>query len=408
MKLLGYEINRPKNKDKAGSGQSLYVDLRDMEGLLTRKDGHINTSTPAGQAKAFESCSILASIITKKVSAISDAKFYAKDDQDEDVDRPKEMALISKPNPYQSLSEFVCMIEFFSQIFGKAYIVKDTPVGIAEFDLYIIPNQMVTENEALSPIASYAPNSDIQNYTISLGGGVAIDIDKEDMFIVSDVTYSLNKIGGAISRLVSLEYPINTFLSSYQAVNELMVNRGMLGVLSLMSDDPLTDNIVPATKEDKAALEERLNGYGILRNKCKIAITSYKAAFVPVSSTVSDLGLTDIQRNCKKDIAYTYQVPSILLDVEGSTFSNYGEAKMEFYINDIIPSAQNIMRTINRIYGFEGFSVKPYFDHLPIFKKAKMEEGAGIASVVSALGTAVREGLMDIEQGKSELQKYLS
>ena len=36
---------------------------------------------------------------------------------------------------------------------------------------------------------------------------------------------------------------------------------------------------------------------------------------------------TDIQRNCKKDIAYTYQVPSILLDVEGSTYSNFEEGQ---------------------------------------------------------------------------------
>lgn len=409
MKLLGYEIKRSKCNDKPGDTQGLYVDLHDIEGLLNRQDGHISTSTPTGQARAFESCSILASIITKKVSAISDARFFAKDEEDKDVNKPQEMARISNPNPYQSLSEFVCMIEFFSQIFGKAYIVKIPLVGYKDdFELYVVPNLMVTENEIPPSVASFAPNSDINDYTISFGGGTNLTIEKENMFIVNDVTYSLNKMGGAISRLVSLEYPINTFLASYQAVNELMVNRGMLGVLSLMSSDPLTDSLTPATKEDKAAVENQINKYGILKGKCKIAITAYKASFVPISSTISDLGLTDIQRNCKKDIAYTYQVPSILLDVEGSTFSNYGEAKMEFYVNDIMPSAQNIMRSVNRIYGFEGFSVKPYFDHLPIFKKAKMEEGAGMASIIAALGQAIQNGLLDEDQGKAELQKYLS
>ena len=110
---------------------------------------------------------------------------------------------------------------------------------------------MVTENEAPSSISSFAPNSDIRDYTINLGGGINLTIPKEEMFVVNDVTYALNKIGGATSRLVALKYPVNTFLASYQAVNELLVNRGMLGILSLMSDDPMVDNIVPATKEDK-------------------------------------------------------------------------------------------------------------------------------------------------------------
>ena len=408
MKLLGYEIKMSKCSEKTGDPQqSLYIDLRDVQNLLGTKDGFIDTSTPDGQARAFASCSILASIITKKVSAISDARYWAKDDKGEDIEKPREFERINHPNPYQTLSEFVCMIEFFSQIFGKAYIVKVPLVGIkGDFELYVIPNLMVTENEVPSSIPSFAPNSDIRDYTINLGGGINLTIPKEEMFVVNDVTYALNKIGSATSRLVALKYPVNTFLASYQAVNELLVDRGMLGILSLMSDDPMVDNIVPATKEDKEALREQLDKYGIMRNKCKIDITSYKASFVPVSSTISDLGLTDIQRNCKKDIAYTYQVPSILLDVEGSTYSNFGEAKIEFYVNDIIPSAQNIMRVLNKIYGFTGFGFMPFFDHLEMFQPSKKDQAECMNSAVNYIGAAIQLGIMTPEECISELLKY--
>ena len=404
MKFFGYEI---KKCDKSVFHPT-NIDTRDLLKLFDSKVGNIDTSTSEGQAKAFASCSILASIVTKKVSAISDARYWAQDEKGNDIEKPEVMARMQKPNKYQTLSEFVCMIEFFAQIFGRAYITKVAPIGFeSDFELYVIPNLMVTENEEGISEASFAPNADIKNYTVSLGGGYQITVEKEDMFIVNDATYSLNKMGGAVSRMVSLQYPINTFISSYDAVNDLLVNRGMLGIISLMSDDPATDNVIPATRDDKEALQQQLNKYGVLKGRLKYAITSFKASYVPISSTISDLGLTDIQRNCKKDIAYTYQVPSILLDVEGSTYSNFGEAKLEFYTNDIIPSARNIMAVINKIYGNEGFAVKPFFDHLELFQDAKRQQAAGMSSLVSALTQAMQAGIMSEEDAKNELQKYM-
>ena len=71
MKLLGYEIKMSKCSEKTGDPQqSLYIDLRDWQNLLRTKDEFIDTSTPDGQARAFASCSILASIITKKVGNV--------------------------------------------------------------------------------------------------------------------------------------------------------------------------------------------------------------------------------------------------------------------------------------------------------------------------------------------------
>ena len=406
MKFFGYEIKRC---DSAKGGfHATNINAGDLLKLFGRQLGSIDTSIPEGQAIAFASCSILTSIVTKKVSAIADARYWPQDEEGNDVEKPEVMTKMRQPNKYQTLSEFVCMIEFFSQIFGKAYIAKIAPIGFeADFELYVIPNLMVSENERVITEVSFAPYADIQNYTISLGSGYQVTIEKENMFVVNDATYSLNKMGDSASRMVALQYPINTFISSYDAVNELLINRGMLGIISLMSDDPLTDSVAPATKKDKADLEEQLNKYGILKGRLKYAITAFKAAYVPISSTISDLGLTDIQRNCKKDIAYTYQVPSILLDVEGSTYSNFGEAKLEFYTNDIIPSARNIMSVINKIYGNIGFAVNASFDHLELFQDAKRQQAAGMVSLVSALNQAVQTGLMQMAEAQKELQKYM-
>lgn len=406
MKFLGYEIKKCDREQVPFYATN--TSAGDLLRLFGKRCGEINTSTPEGQAAAFASCSILTAIVTKKVSAMCDARYWVQDAEGNDVNSPEILERMQRPNQYQTLSEFVGMIEFFSQIFGKAYIVRIAPVGFEnDFELYVVPNLMVTENESVIGGASFAPRADIMDYTISFGSGYQKTIPKEDMFVVNDVTYSLNRMGGAVSRLESLQYPINTFISSYDAVNELLVNRGMLGIISLMSDDPTTTMAIPQTKKDKQELEEALNKYGVLKGRLKYAITAFKASYVPISSTISDLGLTDIQRNCKKDIAYTYQVPSILLDVEGSTYSNFGEAKLEFYTNDIIPSARNIMSVLNRIYGNEEFAIKPFFDHLELFQDAKRQQAAGMVSLVSALNQAVQTGLMSMTEAQNELQKYM-
>lgn len=406
MKFLGYEIK--KCNDGKSPFYATNISAGDLLRLFGKQRGEIDTSTPEGQAIAFASCSILTSIVTKKVSAMGGARYWVQDAEGNDVNSPDVLERMQKPNKYQTLPEFVCMIEFFSQIFGKAYIVRIAPVGFEDqFELYVVPNLMVTENESVIVGASFAPYADIEDYTVSLDSGYQITVSKEDMFVVNDVTYSLNRMGGAVSRLESLRYPINTFISSYDAVNELLVNRGMLGIISLMSDDPTTTMAIPQTKKDKQELEESLNKYGVLKGRLKYAITAFKASYVPISSTISDLGLTDIQRNCKKDIAYTYQVPSILLDVEGSTYSNLGEAKLEFYTNDIIPSARNIMSVLNRIYGNEEFAINPFFDHLELFQDAKRQQAAGMVSLVSALNQAVQTGLMSMTEAQNELQKYI-
>lgn len=406
MKFLGYEIK--KCNDGKSPFYATNVCAEELLRIFGKQRGEINTSTPEGQAIAFASCSILTSIVTKKVSAMGDARYWVQDAEGNDVKRPDVLERMQKPNKYQTLSEFVCMIEFFSQIFGKAYIVRTAPVGFEDdFELYVVPNLMVQENNRVIAEATYAPYADIEDYTVSLDSGYQITVPKEDMFVVNDVTYSLNKMGGAVSRQESLQYPINTFISSYDAANELLINRGMLGIISLMSDDPVTTMTVPHTRKDKEELEDSLNRYGILKGRLKYHITAFKASYVPISSTISDLGLTDIQRNCKKDIAYTYQVPSILLDVEGSTYSNLGEAKLEFYTNDIIPSSRNIMAVINGIYGNEDVFVRPTFDHLELFQNAKRQQAAGMVSLVSALNQAVQTGLISMPEAQNELQKYM-
>ncbi len=405
MNIFGYDFSIAKaNRPAPITRRNMRVD--ELLHMFGERCGMIDTATVMGQSLAYSTCSIVQAVVTKKVAAIGDTRYWMQDDDGNDIERPEELKRILRPNQYQTLSEFICMVEFFTQIYGKCYIVKFEVIGFNDFELYVVPNTMVTENRKVYNEVAFSPHADITNFTISFDGAVQMTVEPENMFIVRDVGFSLNRIGDAVSRLQALKYPVNTFIASYDATHELLVNRGMLGIISLMSDNPVADTPMPATKAEKAEIQQQLGKYGILSNKLKYAITSYKAAYIPVSSTIADLGLTDIQKSCKRDIAYTYQVPSILLDVEGSTYSNMSEAKKEFYTNDIQPAVNNILREINRIYGFEGFGLRAFFDHLDIFQDAKRQHAAGLTSLVSALTTAAAAGIITTAEAREEYLKY--
>ena len=282
-------------------------------------------------------------------------------------------------------------------------------VGLSgAFELFVVPNLCVTENAAISPALSFMPDADIVDYTVTICGS-SMKIAKEDMFIVRDASYDLNACGGNISRMVSLQKSVNTFVASYEAVHELMINRGMLAIISLTSGsgDIIRDARLPETESEKKNIQQAFRKYGIRSDQFKYAITSMNAAVSPVSSTITDLGLTDVQKACKKEIADIYQVPSVLLDVEGSTYANAKEAKTILYNDAIIPEANNIFSVLNRIYGFEDFKVMPYYDHLELFQESKREQAAGMTNLVNALNNAVSGGLMTTEQAKTELLKYI-
>lgn len=378
---------------------------KDILRLFGSQAKYIDTSTVLGQSLAFAGCSILTSIVTKKVSAITSARFWVVDEEGNDVKRPEIMDRMKQPNPYQTLSQFVGMIEFFSQIYGKAYICKVQALGMEDFELYVVPNELVTENLKTSIIPTFAPLADVDSYTLTLNG-VNYTVTPENMFVVNDVTYSLNRMGGAVSRLESLEKPVNTFIASYEAVNELLWNRGMLGIISMKMSNPDLDTQMPATKSEKADLREQLNEYGVLRGQMKYAITGYDVACVPVSSSIADLGISDIQSGCKKDIAYTYQVPGIMLDMADSKYANLTEAKLDFYTNDIIPSSANIMDVMNRIHGNEQFKVLAFYDHLDVFQEAKRKQADGFTKMVASLISAMQSGLITRDEAREKYDKY--
>lgn len=405
MRFFGYDITIRKEADRVARE----MQLNPIFSMLGVGAEGINTSTALGQAKAYAACSVVMSVILKKINAIKNMRLMSVDADGNDVGDKELIRAMSQPNSYQRIEDFTAYVSSMVNIFGRAYIMKIDTVGLDSFELYVVPNLCVIENEYALDVVSFEPYGNVRDYTVTIGS-LQMTVDREHMFVVTDSTYDMALFGNAgISRMVALQEQINAFVSSYDATHELMVNRGMLAIISLTSGsgDIVKDVTLPQTASEKRNVEEAMRHYGTKHGQMKYALTNMNASVVPVSSTITDLGLTDVQQNCKKDIADIYQVPSVLLDVEGSTYANAKEAKTILYNDAVIPEANNIFDTLNRIYGFYGVRVMPYYDHLELFQEAKRAQAAGLTNLVTALFNAVASGLLTLQEAKDELNKYI-
>lgn len=373
--------------------------------------GKICAQTEPGQAAAYLRCSAVRSIINKKSLASQNAKIWAIDDEGNDVKRKDLILSMSQPNPYKTLMQFVGQVSAMCNIFGKAYIYEIKGIGVDAREIYLIPNTIIRAVKTTTFVnhPGFVPNANVDYYTIHIFGQ-RLRLEKDEVYEVNDISHDLNCLFGSVSRLSSLDEEVNTLVASNEAVTELMHNRGMLGIISLSDPSTPAQTManLPLLKTEKDDIQKGLRKYGTLREQFKYLLTTLAAKFVPVSSTIKDLGTSEIQKDVIKRIADTYNVPSILLDMAGSTFSNMSEAKKVFYTDAIIPETNNIFDVLNKIYGNTDIKVMPFYDHLECFQDAKRANAAGYAALIKGIKDAVDIGLLTIPEGRERLFNYES
>lgn len=376
----------------------------ELSGMNT--DKLINCSSTAGQVAAYERCSALATVINRKTQAVKNAKLSllnAKGDEVTSSDLAAKPYLA--PNRFQSMLEFFASVEHFKNLHGVAYVIKTELGALSEY--YVVPNIFVSPVVNALKQTPFSIASEVDYYNIKIYGTYH-KFSTDEVTIISDIDAKGDSAFTGLSRLIPLNETINAFISSYEAATELMSNRGMLGIISLYDDQlpGIATNVIPQSKADTERVQENLGKYGMLRKQFKYAITNKKANFVPVSSNLNDMGLVEIQNQCKKDIAYSFGVPAILMDMSGGTFSNVNEAQKSFYSDTIIPSALATAETISRMLGGK-YRIMPYFDHLECFQQAKQQQASGMSNLVTALNNAVASGLMSVDEAKTQLSLYL-
>lgn len=360
----------------------------------------LNTDTVEGQTKAYEQCSAVSSAINTICTYIKQFELWQVDNNGERVDGTKYISQIERPNPYQTLPDFIATIELAKLLYGQALIWRDP-----EFQyLYVLPNAKLKALTNRGKVSWTKPNGDVYGYNLSVYDGAEVRIELDDIHILQDVSIDLHKLVTGESRLRGKSDIINAYIAGYSAMAEITANRGPLGIVSMVA--PESYNTFTAQEQKDDAERKLTSKYGLLKEQFRYIVTSLDSKFTPITANVSDLDLDASRKDCRNEIARAYNVPIVLLDSAGSTYANLATAERSLYQNVIFSDAKAIFNLLNDIMGFDAVRVMPYYDHLPCFQEQRKNEAAAFQSFGKTLIDLVNAGLITNDEARERLTRF--
>ena len=135
----------------------------------------MNLDSTEGITSAYNKCSTLSTIINRNALSMTNCKWWIVDDKDNDVaDRyPTLTALMKRPNPLQSWSEFIMQMDVIRQLYGEVFVYSATPAGFDKSEssaLWVINPQYV-DIELTGKLYSQSKLDDIvKGYFLNIDG----------------------------------------------------------------------------------------------------------------------------------------------------------------------------------------------------------------------------------------------
>ena len=177
----------------------------------------------------------------------------------------------------------------------------------------------------------------ILNYEYNVDGTIST-IDKENILHFKDTNvdtvpdfWQYGK-----SRLLSAKYNITSIESGYSARCSLY-QHGAKHILTGKGNE-----YTMLTPEQSREEQRRINNdFGLTENQEQLMLTRYPLEVTELSKSVQELQLNEMNLADFQRICSLYNVPTILLnDNVQSTYNNKEQAEKDFYLNVVIPYAQ--------------------------------------------------------------------
>ena len=327
-----------------------------------------------------------------------------KDDKEASGKEAKKiMSLLATPNPIQDWNTFFMYAKTMNQIFGRAYIYMEKPVGMGVENMYVLPNWCIVAQYRQSDDEDrFMPHPYRFDVTLS---GKTYHLQPEDMMIWNDVGFDLANMnydftqGG--SRLLSLADPISNIIASYEARNVQLTNAGPPGILSPDGKDAV-GGYVPLLQDQKEALQTELKRrYGLQRDKWQTLISTEAVKYSVMGKPTKDLMVFEEIEDDVRQLCDNYGYPMYLFGFKaGTTFSNLKEAKVAAYQNAIIPESQSFNRIFDKYMDLQksGLRLVVSYDHIEEMQKSEKEKAETLKLYIDAYGILYDKGLINEQQ----------
>lgn len=362
-----------------GNGGGIY-DFFATRGLSTMPDITFNFKALSGMADAYNKCNSLRSIINKNSNSLINGHWWIVDDKDNDViDKYDNIKLlIGKPNPLQTWSEFIVLLDTYRQVYGESYVYAVVPVGfdVAQAAALWVIDPTKIDIELTGNMYMQGDIADVvRGYYLS-DGVKRIKLDNRCIMHVRDLTANIDFGGDNVrgsSRLCGLENTIRNIVQGEEAIYALTKDRGAQGMLVNKSKD-VTGNIplLPAEKE-RVQREYKLK-YGVSVNQDKVLITDADLQWQQMTFNVKDLMLFEGMESNIQRIADAFDMPfELLASPKGQTYANKLEAKRYHYQNNIIPLSKYYAELFTKFFGLDKDKFVIDFSDVECLRKTEQE-----------------------------------
>lgn len=357
-----------------------------------------------GLTQAYNECSPLNTVVNRNAMALSNAKWWLTDKDDNEVNGYDNIKkLLKSPNPLQTWTEFIIQVDVFRQMYGCVFVLANVASGFSDnkdaTSLWAI-NPKYIDIELRNKLYFQKDIKDIvADYYLSIGGK-RTKLDKEHLLYIKDYHQNLNfcpsDIKG-VSRIVSLEYPIRNIMQAYEAIYSLNKDRGAQGILS--NDRKDSAGAIPLKREEKADIHKELSLYGLSEHQRKIIVTDASLRWQSMSYNVRDLMLFEGIKNNIEQIADTFGYPfELLANQNGVTFSNQDEAKKRHYQDTVIPMAKLYGEKLTSFFGLTDIKIYADYSDVECLKDAEKEKAEALKTKVAALSKAFKDGAITLEE----------
>ncbi len=376
---------------------------------------YILNSDVTSLSYAYLLCPPLQQVIGKRSQGVLQGKLIPVDKEENYIKTAgfdKAMKLLSKPNRYESYSQFISNISTYIDVFGVCYIYKVESVGFGLSGLIIIPNHCMSVQ-----YKSYADvlggEGIVESYTVSLFGNVWTFRGDDTRLIteVRDRTVNLRDGLRPYSRIQGLKYPVQNIIASLESRNQIIVKRGADVVFSPEASNDKGVNATFLNNQEVKDIQTAYSRYGSIKGLWHAAILKVPTKVQQITRNPKDLGLLDGEDSDIRSILRAYNVPATVFGLKDENkYNTYLEGKTEFYEDSIIPLAGIIAECLDNIFDSakNGYSFYFDFSHLACMQKSEREKAEAFGKYVSALNEAVAGNLVTIEEARDLIKDYLS
>lgn len=350
----------------------------------------LSFDSPAKLLDIYTTNPIVNGVVNIKANAFKNLRFQIEDLRTNEIFELKDApdsnikTLLTKPNAWQTCTEWLQMYKIHEAIFGNTYLYASVPSGfevnaedVTVLNLLppyltkpIVTGNWLETRDINDIVKEYQFHNVLKNNIQKFKPNTILHLNEPN------ITYDLNFVKGK-SKLLALSKPVSNIEKAYESRNVLIKKRGALGFLS--SDRKSGElGTLPLMDQDIEQIQDQYNKYGTLDNQYSLLILNQPVKYQEMGKSVKDLMLFEEVESSTITISNSYGVPELLTKayVSGGTFENLQASERRLYDSTIIPETKIFIDGLNDFLKTAELNIKIHasFDHVKVLQTSKTEE----------------------------------